>query len=180
MNQEQAKKRVKELRGFYSHAASYVSVNIFLIVLNMMTSPVNIWTNPESLWFVYPLLGWGIGISCHAFQVFFSGAKWEERKMQELTGWTTTQEELDRLSDRTDTLIAILSSVDWKAIDPDLLQSKENLLKAQSKIDTLQAAGEAANDDNKEAVIRELEKLEAFVTSSKFDYYDRAAKKPAN
>ncbi len=173
MNHEQAKKRVEELRDFYSHLASYLSVNVFLIVLNLMT-------NPDHIWFVYPLLGWGIGIAIHGFDVFFSGAKWEERKMQELTGWTTTQEELDRLSDRTDTLIAILSSVDWKAIDPDLLQSKENLLKAQSRIDALHAAGEAANDDNKEAVIRELEKLEAFVTSSKFDYYDQAAKKPAS
>ena len=171
MNHEQAKKRVKELKEFYSHLASYVSVNLFLAALNLFI-------NPDHIWFIYPLLGWGIGISTHAFKVFFSDARWEERKMQELTGWTTTQEELDRLSERTDTLIAILSSVDWKSIDPDLLQSKENLLKAQSNIDALHAAGEAANDANKEAVVRELEKLEAFVTSSKFNYYDQAAKKP--
>lgn len=171
MKQEQAKKRIQELREFYSHLVSYVSVNVFLIALNL-------YTNPGNIWFIYPLFGWGIGISCHAFTVFFSGAKWEERKMQELTGWTTTQEEIDRLSERTDTLISILSSVDWKAIDPELLQSKDNLLKAQSKIDALKASGEAANDANKDEVIRELEKLEAFVTSSKFDYYDQAAQTP--
>ena len=96
--------------------------------------------------------------------------------MQELTGWTTTQEELDRISERTETLISILSSVDWKAIDPDLLQSKENLVRAQNKIASMQSRGEAANDANKEEVIRELEKLEAFVTSSKFDYYDQASR----
>lgn len=169
MNQAQAKERIEELRGFYSHLASYVAVNLFLIALNVTTGS-------DTWWFIYPLGGWGIGLFCHAIGVFFSGAKWEEQKMQELTGWTTTQEELDRISERTETLIAILSSVDWKAIDPDLLQSKENLVKAQDKIASMQARGEAANDANKEEVVRELEKLEAFVTSSKFDYYDQAAR----
>ena len=163
MNREQAQEHIDELRGFYSHLASFIGVNIFLFMINVTTSPGN-W------WFVYPLGGWGIGLFCHAFSVFFSDAKWEERKMQELTGWTTTQDELDRLSERTETLVRILSSVDWKAIDPDLLQSKENLLKAQERM-----TGPAANDESKEEVIRELEKLEAFVTSSKFDYYEKAA-----
>tara|TARA_R110002111_G_scaffold223820_1_gene285615 strand:+ start:117 stop:638 length:522 start_codon:yes stop_codon:yes gene_type:complete len=171
MNQEQAKKRVNELRGFYSHLASYVGVIGFLLLINLLN-----WEG--ELWFLYPAGGWGIGIVCHAFSVFFSGAKWEEQKMQELTGWTTTQEELDRLSERTDTLISILSSVDWQAIDPDLLQSKDNLLKAQDKIVSKQASGEAANDANKDEVVRELEKLEAFVTSSKFSYYDQASREP--
>jgi len=169
MNQEQAKERIEELRGFYSHLASYVAVNLFLIAINLTTGA-------DTLWFIYPLGGWGIGIVCHAFSVFFSSPNWEQRKMAELTGFTTTQEELDRISERTETLISILSSVDWKAIDPDLLQSKENLVKAQNKIASMQARGEAANDANKEEVIRELEKLEAFVTSSKFDYYDQAAR----
>lgn len=171
MNQEQAKERIDELRGFYSHLASYVAVNCFLLTINLMN-----WEG--ELWVLYPAGGWGIGLTIHAFNVFFSGSQWEERKMQELTGWTTTQDELDRLSERTDTLISILSSVDWKSIDPDLLQSKENLLKAQNKIVSMQANGEAANDSNKDDVVRELEKLEAFVTSSKFSYYDQASRDP--
>ncbi|MFN3235844.1 MAG: 2TM domain-containing protein [Pseudomonadales bacterium] len=166
MNREQAQERIDELRGFYSHLASFVGVNLFLFMINVVTSP-------GSWWFIFPLGGWGIGMFCHAFSVFFSGAKWEERKMQELTGWTTTQEELDRLAERTDTLVRILSSVDWKAIDPELLQSKENLLRAQAQMN-----GPAANDESKEEVLRELEKLEAFVTSSKFDYYEKAANPP--
>ena len=163
MNREQAQERIEELRGFYSHLASFVGVNLFLVMINLTTSP-------GTWWFIYPLGGWGIGLLCHAFSVFFSDSRWEERKMQELTGWTTTQEEIDKLAERTDTLVRILSSVDWKAIDPELLQSKENLLKAQARM-----AGPAANDESKEEVIRELEKLEAFVTSSKFDYYDKAS-----
>jgi hypothetical protein len=38
--------------------------------------------------------------------VFGTGSDWEERKMQELTGWSMTQLELERLADRTDNLIA--------------------------------------------------------------------------
>lgn len=168
MNREQAQERIDELRGFYSHLATFAAVNIFLIVLNLSTSP-------EHWWFLYSLGGWGIGLFSHAFSVFFSDAKWEERKMQELTGWTTTQEEIDRLAERTDTLARILSSVDWKAIDPELLQRKENLLNAQARM-----TGEAANDESKAEVINELEKLEAFVTSSKFDYYEKAANPSIN
>ena len=148
---------------FYGHVASYIGVNLFLFT-------INITTNPGEWWFIYPLGGWGIGLFCHAFSVFYNDAEWEERKMQELTGWTTTQAELDRLAERTDTLVRILSSVDWKAIDPELLQSKANLLKVRARM-----SGSAANDESKEEVIRELEKLEAFVTSSKFDYYEKAA-----
>jgi hypothetical protein len=171
VNQEQAKEHIEELRGFYSHLASYVAVNCFLLAINLMN-----WEG--ELWVLYPAGGWGIGMVCHAFSVFFSGSQWQERKMQELTGWTATQDELDRLSERTEALISILSSVDWKAIDPDLLQSKENLLKAQHKIFSMQANGEAANDSNKDDVVRELEVLEAFVTSSKFSYYDQASRDP--
>ena len=167
MDKERAQEHIDELRGFYSHLASYVGVNLFLFAINITTSP-------GEWWFIYPLGGWGIGLFCHAVSVFYNDAEWEERKMQELTGWSTTQEELDRLTERTDTLVRILSSVDWKSIDPELLQSKENLLKAQARM-----AGEAANDENKEEVIRELEKLEAFVTSSKFDYYEKAAEPKA-
>ncbi len=172
MNEEQAREHIEQLRGFYYHLASFVGVNLFLFMINWTTSPEG-----GDWWFIYPLGGWGIGLLSHAFSVFYSDARWEERKMQELTGWTTTQEEIDRLAERTDTLIAILSSVDWKAIDPDLLQSKENLLRAQSKM-TDPVRGEAANDEHKDEVVRELEKLEAFVTSSKFDYYERAANPP--
>ncbi|WP_225942020.1 2TM domain-containing protein [Sporosarcina limicola] len=37
------------------------------------------------IWFIYPLLGWGIGIVVHGFSVFggrlFFGADWEKRKI---------------------------------------------------------------------------------------------------
>jgi hypothetical protein len=49
--------------GFYIHLAVYAFVNAGLIAINLSTSP-------EHLWFKWPLLGWGLGLVCHALAVF--------------------------------------------------------------------------------------------------------------
>jgi hypothetical protein len=76
-----AQKRVEDLKGFYANLSSYILVNIALIILNFVTSP-------ENLWFFYPLLGWGLGVSLHAMSVFnympFLNQDWEEQKIREL------------------------------------------------------------------------------------------------
>ena len=78
---ERAKKRVEEIKGFYSHLIAYVAVNIVLVVINLVTSR-------GVLWFYWPLLGWGIGLFFHAMGVFvfskFPGNQWEERKIKEI------------------------------------------------------------------------------------------------
>jgi hypothetical protein len=75
-----AKARVETLRDFYIHLAVYIAVNIFLFIINMLTSR-------DSLWFYWPLLGWGIGLAVHAIYVFGVGGRlsrdWEERKVRE-------------------------------------------------------------------------------------------------
>ena len=80
---QRAKKRVAALRGFYVHLGVYVLVNLFLFLLDIITSPA-------SLWFFWPLLGWTIAIVVHAFSVFGSGrllgADWEEKKIREIMG----------------------------------------------------------------------------------------------
>ena len=77
---EQAKGRVKEVRGFYIHLAVYVLVNTFLFLLDITMSP-------DVLWFYWPLLGWGIAIVVHAVSVFgfgpWLGQEWEEKKIDE-------------------------------------------------------------------------------------------------
>ena len=74
-----AKERVEALRGFYIHLTVYVIVNLGLFIINMMTSP-------EMLWFIWPLMGWGIAIALHALRVFVErpGSSWEEKKIAEL------------------------------------------------------------------------------------------------
>ena len=60
---QKAKKRVEAKIGFFIHLAVYVGVNILLIIINLLTST-------QELWFKWPLIGWGIGVSFHALGVF--------------------------------------------------------------------------------------------------------------
>lgn len=66
---EQAKTRLEEKYGFYTHLTVYLAVNLLLVIINL--------TNlTEGVWFVYPLLGWGIGLFFHALSVFvFAGRR---------------------------------------------------------------------------------------------------------
>lgn len=166
MNEQQAKQHVNELKGFYGHLGAFVGVNLFLFVINVSTSP-------NDLWFIYPLFGWGIGLIAHAVQVFGASKNWEARKMEQLTGLSQTKDQLETLSERTETLIKILASFDWEKIDPDLFDSKENLQKAKRRLAELQTTGTV---EDQKLVEQEIEKLEKFVTSAKFNFYDQASK----
>ena len=71
---EKAKKRVEAKIGFYIHFVVYAGVNVLLIIINLTTSP-------QTLWFPWPLFGWGIGLFFHGMSVFvFSGRKFSEAK----------------------------------------------------------------------------------------------------
>ncbi|WP_374400819.1 2TM domain-containing protein [Flavobacterium sp.] len=76
-----AKKRVKELKEFYNHLASYLVVIPFLIFINLYFSP-------KHIWFYWPMLGWGIGLFFHALGVFnvfpFFGKDWDDKKIKEI------------------------------------------------------------------------------------------------
>lgn len=76
-----ARRRVRELREFYSHAAAYAVFNALMLVINLVTSP-------NKLWFFWPLFGWGIGLTIHGMYVYgfkmWLGKEWEDRKIQQL------------------------------------------------------------------------------------------------
>ena len=165
MNEEQARERIKELRDFYTHITVYVAVNAFLLAVNLLTG-TDVW------WFLFPLMGWGIAIVIHAFTVIGTGHKWEQRKLEELTGLKATRDEIQQLAERTDSLVTILSSVNWEKIDPELLDTRKNLDSARAKIAELKQRSDPASQAE---LAREIKKLEAFVTSPKFEYYDMAA-----
>jgi len=61
---ELAKKRVEEKRGFFSHLAAYVVVNIGLFLIWYFTPHGGV------PWFLFPLGGWGIGLVFHFLGVF--------------------------------------------------------------------------------------------------------------
>lgn len=77
---QKAKKQVQEIKGFYSHLLAYILVMIVLIYINLKYSP-------EYLWFLWSMLGWGIGLFFHAVKVFswfpFLGKDWEQKKMKQ-------------------------------------------------------------------------------------------------
>ena len=60
---QRAKKRVEAKVGFYRHLTIYIAVCALLILINFSTST-------EQLWFIQPLMGWGIAVLLHALRVF--------------------------------------------------------------------------------------------------------------
>jgi hypothetical protein len=77
---ERAVRRVAAIRGFYTHLAVYVAVNIGLLIVNALTGP--------DWWVQWVVFGWGIGIVAHALAVFGRASRfvreWEERKIKQL------------------------------------------------------------------------------------------------
>ncbi|OUR93435.1 hypothetical protein A9Q87_05365 [Flavobacteriales bacterium 34_180_T64] len=78
-----ARKKLDNLKGFYWHLASYIVVNIFLIVL--------IGVNTGNFWHFGTFataIFWGIGLLFHFLGIygpdFFFGKNWEERKIKEI------------------------------------------------------------------------------------------------
>ncbi len=79
---EAARKRVKQIKEFYSHLASYVVVIGALALIDVLDGRFD--------WFWWAAIPWGIGLAIHAFTVWgengIFGQEWEERKMRELLG----------------------------------------------------------------------------------------------
>ncbi len=80
---KRARNRMEEIKGFYIHLFAYIVVNIGLFVINYLSSP-------QYWWFVWPLLGWGIGLVSHALSIFvfhgFLGHEWEESQIKKYIG----------------------------------------------------------------------------------------------
>ena len=72
-------KEVRLLKKFYTSATAYVIIVLFLLMINLMT-------NPGNLWVLWPALGMGIGLAFQALRTFgFSnlGDDWERRQVEE-------------------------------------------------------------------------------------------------
>ena len=61
-----ARQRENEIKGFYSHLATYSGVMGLLFLVDLITG--GFW------WFYWPLCGWGMGIVAHAVDVY--GRNW--------------------------------------------------------------------------------------------------------
>lgn len=69
------RKRVSDLRGFYTHLVIYICVIAFLAFVDFM--------EPGSWWVYWPALAWGIAVIIHWYSLML-GPAWEEKKIKEL------------------------------------------------------------------------------------------------
>ena len=82
---QEALKRVKKIKGFYTHAIVYVFVNIMIVFLNVKN------LDPGESYFQFKnfmtAFFWGIGLVAHGLSFFvpnwIMGHNWEERKIKE-------------------------------------------------------------------------------------------------
>ncbi len=86
---DQAAKRVKEIKSYYKELGSFVSVSIFLLIINYFTT--------SYFWAVFPIAAMLISVVSKHIKVFgfpFFGTlskEWEEKKLEE---------EIQRLEDK--------------------------------------------------------------------------------
>lgn len=77
---KRARKKVREIKGFFANLMCYCLVIPILIYINLRFSP-------EFHWFWFSMIGWGTGVFFHGISAFgvipFLGKDWEERKLRE-------------------------------------------------------------------------------------------------
>ncbi|MEW6554636.1 MAG: 2TM domain-containing protein [Actinomycetota bacterium] len=86
--QEIAERRVKQKLELWWHLGSYVIVNVFLIIIWAITGA-------GYPWFVWVMIGWGIGVAFHLMH-YFMDVHGESRRQRMI------QKEMDRLQRRQD------------------------------------------------------------------------------
>jgi signal transduction histidine kinase len=136
-----ARRRAAAETGFYAHFFTYAGVISFLFLINLLTSPLR-------PWFLWPALGWGIGIFMHWMGVFGSRRLKEslfdpvvEREVRREKAAMTSEKQasLDELSSTIaheirNPIAAAKSLVQQMGEDP---QSVENVEYAKVALDEL-------------------------------------------
>ena len=62
--------RAEAKLGFYIHFGVYVGVNVMLFFIWYFTRGDTSIPNASFPWFIFPLVGWGIGVAAHYIAVF--------------------------------------------------------------------------------------------------------------
>lgn len=83
---DRAKKQVRRIRSFYTHAIVYVVINLMLVVINIQN------LEPGESYFQWKnfitLGSWGIGLLAHGLSVFLPsivvGKNWEDDKIKKI------------------------------------------------------------------------------------------------
>lgn len=73
--------KVRRLRGFYRHTLAYVGGNTAFLIADLATTP-------DTIWFHWPMLGWGIALVIHASDAYgwreSFGPAWEAKTVSRL------------------------------------------------------------------------------------------------
>ncbi|CAM3470419.1 2TM domain-containing protein [Elizabethkingia occulta] len=89
----EAKRKVKEIRGFYIHFLIYLTVNVIILISNFYEYHQIGWTN------IYVPVLWGVVILIHAGSVFLPGIifgnDWEKKKIKKLMEKYKSQKKYD-------------------------------------------------------------------------------------
>lgn len=135
-----ARKRAAAEVGFYAHVMSYLGVMAFLALINLLTT--------RYPWFIWPALGWGVGLFAHYMAVFgsrvlrehyFEPAVEREVRRNTMVMQTEKQASIDELSSTIaheirNPIAAAKSLVQQMGEDPT---SVENVEYAQVALDEL-------------------------------------------
>ncbi|MFD2561510.1 2TM domain-containing protein [Aquimarina rubra] len=82
-----AKKRVDDERGFYSHLSIYIVINLVILFINTNFKSQGFENWGQWHLYITPVL-WGIGLLFHGLRVFkqnfIFGRNWEQRKIKQL------------------------------------------------------------------------------------------------
>jgi uncharacterized integral membrane protein len=80
---QSALKRVKRIKGFYTHLIVFIVINILILVLKIQKSNSDYFTLRNFSTAIF----WGIGLVSHGLSVFLPsfilGQDWEEKKIKE-------------------------------------------------------------------------------------------------
>jgi hypothetical protein len=80
---ERALTQLRKKHEFHAHVAAYILVNSMLVAIYLLTDPGGFF------WPIFPILGWGIGLFFHGWDVYTAPPR-EEQIRKEM-------ERLDRL-----------------------------------------------------------------------------------
>jgi hypothetical protein len=142
--EKRARKRVREVKEFYNHLATYLLVNTLLVGIYLSTSSPTFWP-------FWPIAGWGIGLLSHWMSVFglfgIGNSEWEDRKVREMMMMQSDQltvdqvrlllrqelpaashQDSERIVRRLEHLEAIVTSRDWdrlEAMEPPELRIEQ-------------------------------------------------------
>jgi len=139
-----ARKRAKAEVGFYIHLMSYLGTIGFLALINIMTTSYP--------WFLWPTLGWGIGIFSHYMAVFgrqqlreryFEPAIEREVRREKVAMQTEKQASIDELSSTIaheirNPIAAAKSLVQQMGEDPTSVENVEYAKVALDELDRVE------------------------------------------